>query len=159
MLRNASILGATCTKTYLSVKELGAVDMVIIDEASMVLLPMVWFAAGMAKSRVVVCGDFRQLPPIVQTRQQAVFDVLGHDVFEAAKLDGQSPHPRTAASLNSQHRMADDICRLISRPMYRGNLATAPKRTRPVQSAAPPPPFDGTLTIVDTSRPLASSKV
>ncbi len=56
VLRNASILGATCTKTYLSVKELGAVDMVIIDEASMVLLPMVWFAAGMAKSRVVVCG-------------------------------------------------------------------------------------------------------
>jgi len=33
---------------------------------------MIWFAAGLAKERIVVCGDFRQLPPIVQTRQQAV---------------------------------------------------------------------------------------
>ena len=62
-------------------KEIGQVDMVIIDEASMVLLPMAWFVAGLSKERVVVCGDFRQIPPIVQTSQQAVFDVLGPDVF------------------------------------------------------------------------------
>ncbi len=87
VLKEAKVLGATCTKTYLAAKEFGQVDMVIIDEASMVLLPMLWFAAGLAKERVIVCGDFCQISPIVQTTQQAVFDVLGHDVFSVTGLN------------------------------------------------------------------------
>jgi hypothetical protein len=151
VLRNAKVLGATCTKTYLSVKEIGPVDMVIIDEASMVLLPMVWFAAGLAKNRAVVCGDFRQLAPIVQTRQQAVFDVLGHDVFEAAKLDGPPSNDPRMVMLKAQYRMDDDICQLISGPMYNGDLTTATERVGRKKSTAPPAPYDGTLTVVDTS--------
>ena len=81
VMKEAMVLGATCTKSYLAVKEIGQVDMVIIDEASMVLLPMAWFVAGLAKDRVIVCGDFRQIPPIVQTSQQAVHDVWGTIYF------------------------------------------------------------------------------
>lgn len=151
VIRNARILGATCTKTYLSVKDLRQIDMVIIDEASMVLLPMIWFAAGLARERVVVCGDFRQLPPIVQTDQQAVFDVLGLDVFESAGLAGHAPDDPRMVNLMVQYRMHPDICRLISEPMYRSALRTSPDRTVPEESAALPPPYDGTLTVVDTS--------
>lgn len=51
VMKEATVLGATCTKSYLAVKEIGQVDTVIIDEASMVLLPMAWFVAGLAKDR------------------------------------------------------------------------------------------------------------
>jgi superfamily I DNA and/or RNA helicase len=62
VVKEAKVLGATCTKAYLAVKEVGQFDMVIVDEASMVVLPMLWFVAGLAKARVVVCGDFCQIP-------------------------------------------------------------------------------------------------
>jgi hypothetical protein len=150
ILKDAKVLGATCTKTYLAAKEIGKVDMVIIDEASMVLLPMVWFTAGMATERVVICGDFRQIPPIVQTRQQAVFDVLGGDVFEAAELTDPVPNDRMEM-LDLQYRMDDKICQLISAPMYGGQLKTAPKIASRQIGRRPPPPYDGTFTIVDTS--------
>ena len=145
VLRDAKVLGVTCTKTYLAVKEIGQVDLVIIDEASMVLLPMIWFAAGLAKERVVVCGDPRQIPPIVQTRQQAVFDVLGLDVFEAAELD----HSRMEM-LDLQYRMDKDICQLIS-PMYGDQLKTAAEVVDRPKTQRPPAPYDGTFTVVDTS--------
>jgi ssDNA-binding Zn-finger/Zn-ribbon topoisomerase 1 len=147
VLKDAKVLGATCTKAYLAVKEIGQVDMVIIDEASMVILPMLWFAAGLAKERVIVCGDFCQIPPIVQTSQQAVFDVLGHDVFYAAGLNDPRVPDDRRAMLETQYRMDESICALISEPMYWGMLRTATKTIK----NEPPAPYDGALTIVDTS--------
>ncbi len=148
VLKGASILGATCTKTYLAAIDVGQVDMVIIDEASMVLLPMIWFAAGRAKERVIVCGDFRQIPPIVPTRSQAIFDRLGHDVFTAAELVPPSSNNDRMAMLEIQYRMHDDISGLISERMYSGKL-----KTKQLNSAEthPPAPYDGVLTIIDTS--------
>ena len=92
----------------------------------MVLLPMAWYCAGLAKDRVVVSGDFRQIPPIVQTSQQAIYDVLGHDVFSAAGVDDVGD-PRMV-QLDTQYRMDKAICSLISGPMYDGNLKTAVDR-------------------------------
>jgi ssDNA-binding Zn-finger/Zn-ribbon topoisomerase 1 len=154
IVKNAKILGATTTKAYLAVREIGQFDIVIIDEGSMVLLPMVWFAAGMAKDQVIVSGDFRQIPPIVQTKSQAIFDILGYDVFSAAGLDDPAKADGRMVMLNTQRRMDDAVCRLISEPMYKGLLRTEPdpqlwanRKSR----KRPPSPFDGALTIVDTS--------
>jgi hypothetical protein len=151
VMKEATVLGATCTKSYLAVKEIGQVDTVIIDEASMVLLPMAWFVAGLAKDRVIVCGDFRQIPPIVQTSQQAVYDVLGHDVFSEARLDDPRVGDARMVMLDTQYRMDKAICGLISEPMYGGLLKTALERQRAQAARKPPPPYDGTLTIIDTS--------
>ena len=154
IVKNAKILGATTTKAYLAVREIGQFDIVIIDEGSMVLLPMVWFAAGMAKDQVIVSGDFRQIPPIVQTKSQAIFDILGHDVFSAAGLDDPAKADGRMVMLDTQRRMDEAVCRLISEPMYKGLLRTEPdpqlwanRKSR----KRPPSPFDGALTIVDTS--------
>lgn len=147
IMKDARVIGATCTKTYLSAKDLGQFDMVIIDEASMVLAPMIWFAAGRSRERVVICGDPRQIPPIVPTDQQAVFDVLGHDVFEK-RVDDPS-----TAKLDTQYRMAPDICDLISKPMYKhidGGLKTAVIDVHGPGNL-PPDLFNSTLTIIDTS--------
>jgi superfamily I DNA and/or RNA helicase len=51
--------------------------------------------------------------------------------------------------LDTQYRMDPAICGLISEPMYGGLLRTAINRPEPKQN--PPSPYDGPLTIVDTS--------
>ena len=150
VMKDAKVLGATCTKTYLSIKDIGQVDMVVIDEASMVLLPMAWLVSGLAKERVVVCGDYCQIPPIVQTAQQAVYDVLGSDVFSEAGLTNLKADDGRMVMLDTQYRMERPICDLISGSMYSGRLKTADKRESQ-RVGKPPAPYDGVLTIVDTS--------
>lgn len=144
IMKDAKVIGATCTKTYLSSKEFGQFDLVLIDEASMIIPPIVWFVSGLTRGRVVVCGDPRQLPPIVPSEQQAIFDVLGHDVLENYVNDAET------AELSVQYRMSSAICDLISTPMYDSKLKTETEKSR-AQHVPPPEPFDGTLTIIDTS--------
>ena len=148
VLRNAKIVGATCTKTYLSQKDIGQVDLVIIDEASMVILPVAWFSAGLARERVVISGDFCQIPPIVPTKQEAIFQELGIDPFTATERDKDNAPDRKM--LNTQYRMRPEICDLISGQMYDHNLKTAPERKTP-SGDLPPNPFERPLTIIDTS--------
>jgi hypothetical protein len=147
VLREARVLGATCTKAYLSQKDIGQVDLTIIDEASMVILPVVWFSAGLSKERVVISGDFRQIPPIVPTQQEAIFEVLGCDVFTGA---GVKADPKRLLMLEEQYRMRPEICELIAGPMYEKRLFTASNR-KSVAGHSPPNPFDHPLTIIDTS--------
>lgn len=150
IMREARVIGTTIVKSYLQARDIGRFDVVVIDEASMVLLPALYFAAGLATERVIVSGDFRQLPPILPSRQQAIHDLIGQDVFQSAGIDGTSEDPRYAL-LDVQYRMTDEICRLIATDMYQGKLTTAQERHRP-DGPRPPAPYEGALTIVDTSR-------
>lgn len=148
VLREARVLGATCTKAYLSQKDIGQVDMTIIDEASMVILPVVWFSAGLSKERVVISGDFRQIPPIVPTQQEAVFEVLGRDAFTAAGV--KNPDDGRLMLLGTQYRMRPEICELIAGPMYEQRLVTFAGR-QSILGQLPSKPFEQPLTIIDTS--------
>ena len=151
VVKEARVLGTTCTKAYLSANDLGQADIVIIDEASMVILPMAWFAAGLARERVVICGDFHQIPPIVQSNQEAIVEAIGRDAFEANRIkDGDE----RLDYLDLQYRMDPLICDLISGPMYQQRLRTAPDRDArdcQVTGSIVPPPFQATLTLIDTS--------
>jgi ssDNA-binding Zn-finger/Zn-ribbon topoisomerase 1 len=152
VVEKAMIIGATATKLFLSPQTFAGFDAVVIDEASMLMLPALFHAAGLAKERVVISGDFRQLPPIVTTDQKAVLETVGGDVFSAsgiAKAFAAGKTPERAAFLDQQFRMADPICALISGPMYRGRLHTA--ATRKSAAIVPIAPFNLNLTIVDTS--------
>jgi ssDNA-binding Zn-finger/Zn-ribbon topoisomerase 1 len=148
VLREARVLGATCTKAYLSQKDIGQVDMTVIDEASMVILPVVWFSAGISKERVIISGDFRQIPPIVPTQQEAVFEALGRDAFTAAGVT--DPNDGRLMMLSTQYRMRPEICELIAGPMYEQRLVTFAGR-QTVRGQLPPKPFEQPLTIIDTS--------
>jgi hypothetical protein len=152
VMRDAAVIGATVTKSYLSASSFPTFDIAIIDEASMVLLPALYYAAGMAREKVIISGDFRQLPPIVPSDQKAIRDEIGMDVFHAAgivsAIDSGMSLPRLVM-LDEQHRMDDAICRLISSFMYKGKLHTAP--TVKASDARMPPFLEGGLTVVDTS--------
>lgn len=154
VLKEARIVGATVTRTYLRPTEFAAFDTVIIDEASMILLPAVFHAAGLATERVVVAGDFRQLPPIVQTEQKALHEILAHDVFHESGIakEAENGNPPRFAKLMTQFRMDDAICRPISAAFYGGELKTAPTEERNISPLSLPEPFNQHLTIVDTSR-------
>ncbi|MGO8975702.1 MAG: AAA domain-containing protein, partial [Steroidobacteraceae bacterium] len=152
VMRDAAVIGATVTKSYLSASSLPAFDVAIIDEASMVLLPALYYSAGLAREKVVISGDFRQLPPIISTDQKAIRDEIGMDVFHAAGIvsavESRKSLPRLVM-LDEQHRMDNAICRLISSFMYSGKLRTASAvETRGAQMF---PPLAGNLTLVDTS--------
>ncbi len=152
VLRDARVLGATITHSYLHSAKLGIFDTVIVDEASMILLPAIFFAAGMSRKRVVIVGDFKQLPPIVQTKQQAVFDELGRDIFEVAGITDSTIGNSSTSNvvwLDEQFRMDTQICGLVSRNFYRGMLRTHPGREAMTWDL--PEPFQSRLIIVDTS--------
>lgn len=147
VLRDAKIIGATCTTAYLT-NEIGQFDLVIVDEASMALRPEVWFSAGLASERVVISGDFRQIPPIVSTQQEAIFQELGLDAFTATERT--KPDAPGLIMLTTQYRMHPDICGLISGPMYEDKLKTSPALKK-MPGRLPPNPFEKPLTIIDTS--------
>jgi predicted nucleic acid-binding Zn-ribbon protein len=151
VLDQACIVGATVTRLYLSPKMFTNFDVVIVDEASMVLLPALFHAAGLAREKVIVSGDFRQLPPIVQTDEEAILAELGIDVFGCAGITravNSGAKPKRTVMLQEQSRMHDQICQMISGPMYGNRLRTS--AYQPAESL-PPAPFETTLTVIDTS--------
>ena len=99
-------------------------DLVIFDEASMAYVPQIIFAASMAKERFCCLGDFRQLPAIVQNRENIW---LQKDIFEYAGItdavEAMVGH-KWLVMLNIQHRMHPDIAYFVSQNMY-ANLLTS----------------------------------
>ncbi len=152
VLNQARIVGATATKTYLSPQLFSDFDVVIIDEASMVIMPALFYVAGLAKGKVVISGDFNQLSPIIQTDEEEIYNILGTNIFHTSGIveDYKNDRPlKHGLMLQMQYRMDNEICKIVSNSMYKGKLKTAPDR-KP-EDHKPPPPFHLPLTIVDTS--------
>ncbi|WP_371580712.1 AAA domain-containing protein [Streptomyces sp. NBC_01314] len=156
------VLGTTVAKAVQSKKLLDRVDVVVIDEAGMVALPSAWYAAGLARKRVVVAGDFRQLPAVTKGvgDRKATPDERDHaalwtarDVFHAAGLVGASgsvrPDSRLVA-LDTQYRMRSPICDLVNTVAY----PDAPLSTGRGDSSRMPfnPLVDAPLILIDTSK-------
>jgi hypothetical protein len=67
LIKEAKVIATTLTKSYTSKVILNReYDCVVVDEASMAPLPAIWCAAGLAKQKVVIVGDFYQLSPIAK---------------------------------------------------------------------------------------------
>ncbi|MEW2355966.1 AAA domain-containing protein [Spirillospora sp. NPDC029432] len=156
------VMGTTVSKAVQSRKLMDTVDVVVVDEAGMVNLPSAWYAAGMAAKRVVVAGDFRQLPAVTRGSgsrtaspedQRHSLQWMDRDAFHAAGLvdaQGTAVHgdPRMVA-LNEQYRMRPAICTLVNEVAYPDSpLLTG----RADGSSLPPSPLiESSLVLVDTS--------
>lgn len=155
LLETARVIGTTVTRAYLSAHDLGAFDCVIVDEASMVLLPALYFVSGLARERVTISGDFNQLPPIVQSNQWAIMDAIGGDVFRAAGVidacRARRSTPRVIM-LDTQRRMVPSVCALIVEAMGYDGLKTHPSTQARQRKSKAVAPFDGPLTVLDSSR-------
>ncbi len=120
-IMNASIIGTTLAKSYLSdILRERHFDTVILDEASMASIPALWCAAYLAEKNIVIVGDFLQLPPIVMANKPMAQKWLGRDIFdhsgmqEMAKKENKSIRPINYVMLNEQYRMESDIAAIAN---------------------------------------------
>jgi len=160
VIDEAQAIFCTLTKNYTG-KELEdqKFDAVIIDEISMALPPLIFLAAGRAKSRVVLVGDFLQLPPIVRSDTEITNAILRKDTFRLAGItDGMRPSEPcpVLAKLTTQRRMVPAIADVARHLVYRqaGGLDDHKDvRQRKVEEVAPWLDFlpKNPLLIIDTA--------
>ena len=140
------------TKSFLSPDLLGKFKNVVIDEASMALLPSLYFTASQSEIRVIISGDFRQLPPIIKSRNRNILDILENDIFSVSGTEEKFEKLIESSNLGilrSQYRMDPKICDLISEIGYSGELKTAQDRV--VSNLESPENFEASVILVDTS--------
>ncbi|CAG9621643.1 DEAD/DEAH box helicase [Sutcliffiella rhizosphaerae] len=121
LLENAYVIGTTLAKAAadpaLYEKQY---DVVIVDEASMAYVPQIAFAASLGK-HLIVCGDFKQLPPIASAKHQLVDKWLKEDVFHSSRVarsvQTNVMHPHLFL-LNEQRRMHPEISSFTNRYVY-----------------------------------------
>jgi hypothetical protein len=128
LLDRARIVATTATHAMLSARDLHEFDAVLIDEASMLPLPLCFLLCGRARERVVIAGDFRQLPAIARSDAEMVQRWYRRDVFECAGVvdlvDQRREHP-AVATLTTQFRSHEGLCSLINDRFYGGLLRTS----------------------------------
>ena len=112
ILQESSLVGATITRVFISPNLFANFDCIIADEASMILLPALYYVAGLVKESIFISGDSRQLSPIVQTNQRAIFDLIGHDIL--TRIIEEKGMSKRVVKLEVQYRMCNDICSLVS---------------------------------------------
>jgi ssDNA-binding Zn-finger/Zn-ribbon topoisomerase 1 len=152
VLGRCRILATTVYRTYLGKAPARQFDAVVIDEASMLMPPLVYYAAGLATAAVTIAGDFRQLPPIVMSDEDLAAEWLKCDVFEKAgipeRLARRQPTPHLVA-LGTQYRMREPICAVINELFYSDHpLRTDPGVSRNTSSF---PLSTSPLLYVDTA--------
>jgi len=100
-------------------------DTVIIDEASMANLPFVALCALRATKRLLIFGDFRQLPPICLSQSTDAQMWLATDVFETSgvsKAVNSECSDNRITLLRYQYRMSNDISETVSKFAYNDQL-------------------------------------
>lgn len=100
-------------------------DVVIFDEASMAYVPQIIFSAGLAKKRFCCLGDFRQLPAIVQNKDNTVLkrDIFDYVDITTAVENGNSHN--WLVMLDTQYRMHPAIAEFVGSYMYEGILKSS----------------------------------
>ena len=113
VITNARVIAATLTKCYVGKQLDGqSFDALIVDEISMALPPLLFVAARLARKRVVLVGDFKQLPPIVRSDNEVAVRRLGTDAFQLAGVADEKLEPANHPALTRlrvQRRMLPPI--------------------------------------------------
>ncbi|MEW6754487.1 MAG: AAA domain-containing protein [Candidatus Latescibacterota bacterium] len=149
VVERARLVLATMTGVYLS-RLLAAqrFDAVIVEEAGMAVLPVLFYCAALARQRVVMVGDPRQLLPIVQSAEPYVRQAMGRDIFGVAVPDPLGSD--RVALLRVQYRMHPVIGEVVSQLFYAGRLEHAPHADG-LAALVAQRPFPGhPLVVVDT---------
>lgn len=127
LLERARVIATSATYAMLATKGLDEFDAVLIDEASMLPLPLCFLLSGRARERVIIAGDFRQLPAIARSDSPMVEQWYSRDVFDCAGVidlvDERRKHP-AVATLTTQFRSHETLCGLINNRFYGGALRT-----------------------------------
>lgn len=155
LVKDALIVGTTLAKAASdSAVYETEYDVVILDEASMAYVPQAAFASSLGK-RVIICGDFKQLPPIASSRGPLVAKWLKEDVFHQAGvvewLKEGKLHPQLFL-LKEQRRMHPDISAFTNRYIYHSLVGDHESVNKSRSKVASHAPFkDQATVLLDTS--------
>ncbi|WP_339146087.1 MULTISPECIES: AAA domain-containing protein [unclassified Sutcliffiella] len=150
-LQDAYITGTTLAKAAMdpAIYEKDY-DVIILDEASMAYVPQAAFAASMAKN-IIICGDFKQLPPIASARHELVGKWLREDVFHrtgvADSVHSSELHPQLFL-LQEQRRMHPDISSFTNKYIYHSLVGDHPSVSRARIHIARQRPFPDKASIL-----------
>jgi hypothetical protein len=135
IMQRAQVIACTAYRPLLD-KEIIAMkfDCVVVDEASMLQLPLYYCAAALAQKRIVIAGDFRQLPPIVRvgsnssrgdspaaTLEANMKELMTENAFTKSGVIAKSKLGEKSTelvALRDQYRMREAISNLISETFY-----------------------------------------
>lgn len=157
-VRNAKFVATTVSKAIVD-KEIrnGAFDVVIFDEASMATIPQIAYAAKLARKNFVCMGDFRQLPPIVQSSKESP---LNADIFQYCGITqavDQGSNHKWLCLLDTQYRMYPEIADFAGRSIYNGLLKSANGMTEKREKTVMAEPFAGrAMEFVDLSGTMST---
>lgn len=157
-VRNAKFVATTVSKAIVD-KEIrnGAFDVVIFDEASMATIPQIAYAAKLARKNFVCMGDFRQLPPIVQSSKEPP---LNADIFQYCGITqavDQGSNHKWLCLLDTQYRMHPEIADFAGRSIYNGLLKSANGMTEKREKTVMAAPFAGrAMEFVDLSGTMST---
>ena len=114
------IVAATAASIFFNFDtyEVAPWNLLVVDEASQLPAAAAAMLATLA-DRTLFAGDPKQLPAVVQSEHPLCERYLGRTAFDV--FDGKAPSVR----LNEQSRMAPDICEVVSKVFYRGELVVA----------------------------------
>ena len=110
-------------------------DNLIVDEASMMAMPSLMALGHNISKRLILVGDFQQLPPISIVKDELLTD----SVFEMAGMNIRNTDHLTLKQLLSQRRSNEKIVDLINKTFYQGKLIPAAKENEDIINAEPFP--------------------
>ncbi|PEJ57290.1 disulfide oxidoreductase [Bacillus sp. AFS002410] len=134
LIDQAKVIGTTLSKCSIDpLIYLRQFDLVIVDEISMAYTPQIAFAATLGK-RIVVCGDFKQLPPIASCfHNDYVKKWLQEDLFHhtgiVQRVENGEPLPNLVL-LNKQRRMHPAISGFTNKEIYQSLVFDHPSVKR-----------------------------
>lgn len=145
----AALVLSTLTNGYFSpLMTKQRFDVLIVEEASMAVLPALFYAACLGRRKTVIVGDPCQLPSIVQSNDEYVRKVMGRNIFEVAVAEPLSSP--LVALLDVQYRMHPVIGELVSDLFYAGRLKHGGDPAMRERMAAREPHGGSPLVVLDT---------
>ncbi|GMH33433.1 hypothetical protein BSKO_01267 [Bryopsis sp. KO-2023] len=115
-LQSIQVIGTTCLGAGHPSISTRTFDVCIVDEAGQVSTPAILGPLMKAK-RFVLVGDFKQLSPLVKSRQAAQ-EGMADTLFET----WANAYPKIVVPLRVQYRMAADIMSLANTLVYDGSM-------------------------------------
>jgi len=145
----ATLVLSTLTNAYFSpLMQEQRFDVVVVEEASMAILPALFYAACLGRRKTIMVGDPCQLPSIVHSDESYVRKVMGRNIFEVAIADPLSSP--LVAMLDVQYRMHPVIGDIVSHLFYSGRLKHGSETAMCERIAALEPYAGAPLIVLDT---------
>lgn len=126
---DAKLLATTLTKTFTSkLFPEKTFDVLILDEASMAPMPLIYWAASKCHKFITIVGDFLQLPPICISREAFAQKWLSRSIFSLLKIDSvqNALHDARVNLLDTQYRMNPIIADIPNHFFYQNLIKNDP---------------------------------